>query len=355
MKKILCVLSVCIIMTFIPAKTLAADLYDGLTGFWTMDEVNGDIVLDSSGNDLDGIYKGTITAAEGKNKNSLSFSSSTADYIDFGIGGLGKALSGSDAISFAAWVNLSSASSGGTMRLLYMPITAATVGYEVYISGGALRVGVRSVAGDPWNNSYYTLPESFSDTWHHVAVVTDYKNKSITIYIDGKKINPSGGNSITFGADSFSPSAATVPDAIGGNGKANNTFNGLIDEVRLYGRALTVDEVSALAGGGFSIGEIKFYNGREIDSIESGSILCRVPVLNMGADAHSVKLICTLNKKSVNTMKSIKITDFVSVPMSNETAEITMDVPDFSEEYYLTVMVWDGGKTMQSLGDGILK
>ncbi|MBN2592239.1 MAG: hypothetical protein JXA81_01940, partial [Sedimentisphaerales bacterium] len=86
-------------------------------------------------------------------------------------------------------------------------------------------------------------PEVYSDdvndqSWHHIAGV--YNGSMLYIYRDGNstnsksvhgKINSKWGRVI-----------------IGENGQAKNRFwNGLIDEVRIYNRALTADEIIALA------------------------------------------------------------------------------------------------------------
>ena len=77
-----------------------------------------------------------------------------------------------------------------------------------------------------------------NDAWHHLAGVRDAKKKTITIYIDGKPEGSvaeelgdiTGGDPLSFGNDA--------------SWRAENScFNGYIDEVEIYSRALSAEEV----------------------------------------------------------------------------------------------------------------
>lgn len=83
-------------------------------------------------------------------------------------------------------------------------------------------------------------PDNWSDNWHHVAGTYDGKN--VKLYLDGKEVASvtddigiaGGGNSVGIGAD-------VTYDAQNPNVPA--TFNGLIDSVRIYNRALSLEEL----------------------------------------------------------------------------------------------------------------
>jgi len=86
-------------------------------------------------------------------------------------------------------------------------------------------------------------PEVYSDNvndddWHHIAGV--YDGSELFIYRDGNNINSKSVRG------SLNSKWSRV--LIGENGQAKNRFwNGCIDEVRIYNRALTADEIVALA------------------------------------------------------------------------------------------------------------
>jgi len=78
-----------------------------------------------------------------------------------------------------------------------------------------------------------------TDTWRHVALVYDGVNKYI--YIDGFE-------------DARAPSSGQINASahnlyIGENSQATGRFlTGSVDDVRIYGRALSPEEVAGLAG-----------------------------------------------------------------------------------------------------------
>ncbi len=82
-------------------------------------------------------------------------------------------------------------------------------------------------------------------SWHHVVAVCDYPHSNILLYIDGR-LNNSAPQVLTNGI-----LASSVPVSIGsrsgGNGQASytNQFFGTIDDVAIYGAALSSNQVVA--------------------------------------------------------------------------------------------------------------
>ncbi|MBM4029676.1 MAG: LamG domain-containing protein, partial [Planctomycetes bacterium] len=78
--------------------------------------------------------------------------------------------------------------------------------------------------------------------WHHVAWVRDKVANTSTMYIDGRQeaTFPTAGADITFG----------TLHAIGGDNRASGMpyFHGLVDDLRVYGAALSAAEIAWLAG-----------------------------------------------------------------------------------------------------------
>ncbi|PIZ17028.1 hypothetical protein COY52_05430, partial [Candidatus Desantisbacteria bacterium CG_4_10_14_0_8_um_filter_48_22] len=73
------------------------------------------------------------------------------------------------------------------------------------------------------------------NTWHHAAITIDAKGKHI-YYIDGNDFGEQDGTPGTADGD--------YPVIIG---KADNFWNGVIDELKIYNRALGPDEIKAQA------------------------------------------------------------------------------------------------------------
>ena len=84
------------------------------------------------------------------------------------------------------------------------------------------------------------VPPGDVDNWHHLAGV--YDGESYRLYRDGELV--------VVHPDTFVPSQVDAPWAIGGRAAnmppEGRYFSGLIDEVRIYERALSDDEVRAL-------------------------------------------------------------------------------------------------------------
>ncbi|MBM3236280.1 LamG domain-containing protein [Candidatus Poribacteria bacterium] len=91
-----------------------------------------------------------------------------------------------------------------------------------------------------WDGSAYcvgskTLPQA--GEWYHVAGTFDHKTGILKIYVNGKQDGERNIKADKIGTND-------QPLAIGGNpGNSNRWFNGVIDEVVIYNRALTEAEI----------------------------------------------------------------------------------------------------------------
>lgn len=100
--------------------------------------------------------------------------------------------------------------------------------------------------GATYFNATGLVPVNDGD-WHHIVGVRDTANGALKLYYDGVEetlttespiLDTSSGFPLVFGA-----SSGTHPTT----GKHVNFYTGLIDEVRIYNRVLTPDEIQALA------------------------------------------------------------------------------------------------------------
>lgn len=84
------------------------------------------------------------------------------------------------------------------------------------------------------------VPPGDVDNWHHLAGVHD--GETYRLYRDGELI--------VVHPDTFAPQRVEAPWAVGGRSATmppgDRSFAGLIDDVRIYGRALSDEEVRAL-------------------------------------------------------------------------------------------------------------
>ncbi|WP_447971265.1 LamG-like jellyroll fold domain-containing protein [Nitrospira sp. M1] len=204
-----------------------------LLGYYTFDNT-GDLGNDDSpAGGHDGTITGAVTTNDATRGNVLSLDGNN-DYVD--ITGAG-ALFGSPAdITLSAWVNYSNAD---------------TLGGEVISLGNnvMLRVdnGARGVTGvfyDGTTWQYNDSSMSLADgNWHHIAFTFDDAGNTQALYIDG--VLAASGNATE--SITYTQGANTRIGANSSDTDNDFDFNGLIDEARIYDRALTATEIANLA------------------------------------------------------------------------------------------------------------
>ncbi len=207
---------------------LAAEPDPNLMGYWKFD---GDW-LDSSGHNRTGAPSGNAQFGPGLDGQGLLLDGS-GDYVT--ITGY-KGILGGNPFSIALWVR--STSTGDVTMVNWGSSTAGQrVDFRLYL--GRLRVehGNGNLQGNTTLND---------GQWHHVALTvakgTGLSAPGIQLYLDGKNDTQT-----TSDPDTFNISAVTDV-TIGRRGtNSDRAFPGTLDEVRIYDRVLTADEVKALA------------------------------------------------------------------------------------------------------------
>jgi uncharacterized repeat protein (TIGR01451 family)/PGF-CTERM protein len=193
------------------------------------DEGSGTIVKDESGHGNDGTIYGA-TWVDGKYGKALSFDGKD-DYVN-----LGSAVNFGDGdLTIEAWIKIV-----GDSHKYYHTIISDDYGKTILYS-----LGVRDSNGHPYtyfrdNKNDFVNPEgsvSLKDNkWHHIVAVRD--GTSAYLYIDGSVVDSD--ENANLGAIDSGHS-----DWIGYKPDNNGAFNGIIDEVHIYNRALTTDEIKA--------------------------------------------------------------------------------------------------------------
>ena len=235
-----------LVLSYIP-NAVAKDYPQGMVSYWKLDEESGTIASDSiDGND--GTIYGAIVAI-GKVGNALNFDGMD-DYIDCGDV---PNLDISNAITIEAWINTSttkfsiiaSKDDDGSNREYYLGLLPAP-------ETGRIRWALKT-------SSFQDIDSATTvndGDWHHI--VGTYDGSNIRLYIDSVE-------------DDNSPVAQTgvIPNTnvsfkIGYKGdlSLDHWFDGIIDEVAVCNRALTVKEIqkhyqNGLQGLGYEIIGVK--------------------------------------------------------------------------------------------------
>lgn len=199
----------------------------GLVGYWSFDDCKLNKATDSSGYGntgtltnfaLSGATSNWMTGAQAKRGCALNFDG-TNDYVDIGVG---SSVVPAVPHTVAFWFKMS-ANNDGFFLSTNSPKT------EIYYAGNIIHF---SGSG----GTAFNLAWAYDTNWHHV-VWTDAGSGTYGVYLDGVAKSSSGTGG-TISQASFRLGAGI--DTTGYN------LQGFIDEVRIYNRALSANEVRAL-------------------------------------------------------------------------------------------------------------
>ena len=214
-------------------QTYALDTDANLSGYYTFEGGNANDQSPGGANDATLVGDATITTDVDRGE-VLSLDGSADSALISG-------LFGNPAnVTLSAWVNLT---------------TADTLGADVLSLGDNLTLRLDDTFDGPptlrgsyydgsqWNNLEFETTLAGAG-WNHVSFVFDDTNNSATLYLNGAAVN----TATVTASISYSQGSNTFIGAHG-NGGTEYDFNGLIDDVRAYTRALSTEEIATLAAG----------------------------------------------------------------------------------------------------------
>ena len=224
----------------------------GLTSYWTFNDGAGSKATDSSGSGYTGTLNGAVavpTWTNGKFGKALLFDG-TEDYVS-GLPGWGR----DENYTISMWFKSNSNHDGGLMDFEYFLDGSNFVAFKnSVVNNGKVdcwaysyNAGVRTDFA--CGNTSYTINE-----WHnYVFVWTGGTTPTVSSYLDGVYVGQDNDNSLAnFDWNASDMTATNRVGWICGYKWFNNCtswnsyFNGYIDDVRTYSRALTAAEIQAL-------------------------------------------------------------------------------------------------------------
>jgi Concanavalin A-like lectin/glucanases superfamily/Chitobiase/beta-hexosaminidase C-terminal domain/Viral BACON domain len=211
--------------------------------YWNLDiaSVVGNQLLDQSGNNLIGTMSGGVTSTAGVIKEALAFDGSTG-FIQFP---KETATDLNTNLSLAVWVKTSNNSRKEAILSKYSAAGTES-GYLLRTDADGhveLHIGAHNVASKTITKLIDSGKTVNDGQWHHVAAVIQL-GQGATFYIDGVQSSSQPLNIV--------PADATAPSAdlrIGVNGWQDygTFFTGVLDDIRIYDRVISANEVAALA------------------------------------------------------------------------------------------------------------
>ena len=233
--------------TWVVAKTNTVFLTQGLVGYWTFDGKDTNWNTNKT-NDLSGQGNtGTITnmststaPAAGKIGQAFKFDG-VDDYVDTGISS--ETLFSNTTFSISIWAK----NTNPSKSMLF-----GKGGYSygvIALLGGSAQI--RGLSGSDIRNEDGAI-NTLDGNWHHLVYVfttntVTAASNNVHIYIDGVLHDGSLSTSYTY------KPATGVSFTIGARREASHElyFSGSLDEVRIYNRALSLPEISALYRMGY--------------------------------------------------------------------------------------------------------
>ncbi len=237
MGKMLEALRLCVFVVGVMGGPIVYAADPALVGWWKFDEGVGTAARDSSSYRHDGALVGDPQWETGQiGSGALSFD---------GSGGLVEASESSvldidNALTITAWVNLNNLT---TYYFIACKSPSGTAGsnfpgnyeFRVQVTNGLLQLGYQNTPGEVY--VFHTSTTAIAaGQWYHVAV-TLLKGGQVEFYIDG----------VSAGATAQTAEFGILNDEpirIGGRKDNYSYFNGLIDDVRIYSRVLTAEELA---------------------------------------------------------------------------------------------------------------
>ena len=202
-------------------------ILDGLVAWWKFDETSGTVAYDSSGNGHDANLTNGPTWVTGKIGGALSFDGSD-DMVRTGLSGMYNQdftwstwIKTSDTFGAVVGVSADSWSNGGT---------------SLYIHSGKPKIDVCNVG-----NKLGSLSLNSNQWVHYLLTVEDsgVSSDPVKIFVNGQIDVDSQINWFAFSGQAFNLRIGHVP-------VHGEYYSGIIDDVRIYDRALSATEVQSL-------------------------------------------------------------------------------------------------------------
>lgn len=185
----------------------------------------------SAGTADDGTFVGNATTVNDAERGEVLSLDGDGDYVQIS-GLIGEPAN----VTLSGWINADAVDTSGSV-VISMGSSAA-----LYLNSSGQLVGFFESGGT--NNTVTSSDSLIGTSWRHVAVSIDATNNTMTIFVDGVAAE----TTLTTGPIEYDNDPDTYIGRAG-DGLGGYDFDGMIDDARIYTRALSSDEVAALAAG----------------------------------------------------------------------------------------------------------
>lgn len=217
---------------------------EGLKGHWTFEEVSGSNVVDASGNDKNATIKGNGEIVDnGVSNKALRLTGQKGTFLS--IPSILNMATENSTVSF--WVNIDEATSDSRAESTILLQQEGAGRSILYYAPSSQSDKLGSFVGGSNIYGYESLNQG---EWYNITLTSNKDSKEVEFYINGEL-----DSTHKVGAFPNSNDPLRIGDHKGSDGYA---LNGIVDEVLIYGRELSQEEISNI-----------YYVNANIDSLKS--------------------------------------------------------------------------------------
>jgi len=222
-------------------------LITGLVGYWSFDgpDMAGVTAFDRSGQGNNGTLTNGPVRGAGRIGQALEFDG-VNDFVNTGTNNL----AGATSISVAEWIFAGSSDFDGTLKVMLddsgsSPFANNGTFFILDDRGGAaidgINFAVDTATGDGVDRTAGNVIKE--RRWYHVVGTYDGATSVMQIYVDGRVVSTVAGSGT--GSGNFVPRANANLTINSWNGSGSE-LRSITDDVRIYNRALSSDEIKRL-------------------------------------------------------------------------------------------------------------
>jgi len=206
------------------------DITNGLIGWW---KLNGNTDTSVGSNNGANVNATPTVGQNGLTNTAYNFDGSTT-WLNFG----NSTVFNTSELTFTAWIK--PVNTTGTYQII-----AKEGQYKTSLSGtGGIYILVGSLGAGWTTNVIYPAPAIVGGSWAFVAMTVSSSAATAKIYVNGSLL----------GSTSITPITAYNTNSLLGGAyvttPGNSQFNGALDDLRMYNRALSAGEISTLYTNG---------------------------------------------------------------------------------------------------------
>jgi hypothetical protein len=203
----------------------------------SFDETEGDTAFDASGYNVHGIHTITNPWIDGYLNNAVSFSND--QYMD--IGDVNQLNPDTGKVSWSVWFNSDTLING--MQTLLSFSGGAGWNANGYIQLGIYYGKLQAKVHHDETITVNSANNVTNGQWHHATLIWDGATRTVSLYLNGLHVGTASNSEIPLPDDQYDGVKFAAGARRTGNGGETDFYNGMLDELNIYFKALDQQEI----------------------------------------------------------------------------------------------------------------